>query len=130
MKKFGKLIAIALSASMLVGAAGCFRSTDDGPKADTGKVQLLVGNFNGGYGSEWLNKAVKRFEAKYADYDFGNGKKGVQVWVNNDARYSGSMETNMQAYPQHVILAENVNYYNMVDFPTVRANISSICRTW
>lgn len=115
MKKFGKLIAIALSASMLVGAAGCFRSTDDGPKVDTGKVQLLVGNFNGGYGSEWLNKAVKRFEAKYADYDFGNGKKGVKVWVNNDARYSGSMETNMQAYPQHVILAENVNYYNMVD---------------
>ena len=94
--------------------ASCGRETD-GTSVDTSKVQLLVGNFDGGYGNTWLNKAVNRFTEKYKDYDFGNGKKGVQIIVDDNSRYSGKVENTMSSWAQNVILAENVNYYNLVD---------------
>ena len=94
--------------------ASCGRDTG-GTSVDTTKVQLLVGNFNGGYGNAWLNKAVKRFTEKYKDYDFGNGKKGVQITIDDSPRYSGKVENTMSSWAQNVILAENVNYYNLVD---------------
>ena len=94
--------------------ASCGRDTG-GTSVDTTKVQLLVGNFNGGYGNAWLNKAVKRFTEKYKDHDFGNGKKGVQITIDDSPRYSGKIENTMSSWAQNVILAENVNYYNLVD---------------
>ena len=94
--------------------ASCGRGTG-GTSVDTTKVQLLVGNFNGGYGNAWLNKAVNRFIEKYKDYDFGNGKKGVQITIDDSPRYSGKIENTMSGWAQNVILAENVNYYNLVD---------------
>ena len=94
--------------------ASCGRDTG-GTSVDTTKVQLLVGNFNGGYGNAWLNKAVNRFTQKYEDYDFGNGKKGVQITIDDSPRYSGKIENTMSSWVQNVILAENVNYYNLVD---------------
>lgn len=121
MKKLSKIVASLLSVCLLAGTAACRDSGDDVPVDET-KVQLLVGNFDGGYGSAWLNKAVKRFEAKYADHDFGGGKKGVQITVDNNSRYSGAMQTNMASFPQHVILAENVNYYDMVDITNASSN--------
>ncbi len=94
--------------------ASCGRETS-GTSVDTSKVQLLVGNFNGGYGNTWLKKAVNRFTEEYKDYDFGNGKKGVQVVIDDDSKYSGKIENTMSTWAQNVILAENVNYYNLVD---------------
>lgn len=115
MKKLSKMIASLLSVCLLAGTAAACRDGGDDVVIDETKVQLLVGNFDGGYGNAWLNKAVNRFTQKYADYDFGGGKKGVQVTIDDDSRYSGAMQTNMSSFPQHVILAENVNYYDMVD---------------
>ena len=77
--------------------ASCGRDTG-GTSVDTTKVQLLVGNFNGGYGNAWLNKAVKRFTEKYKDYDFGNGKKGVQITIDDSPRYSGKIENTMSSW--------------------------------
>lgn len=114
MKKLSKIIASLLSVCLLAGTAAACRGGGD-VQVDETKVQLLVGNFDGGYGSAWLNKAVARFVKKYENYDFGGGKKGVQIIVDNNSRYSGAMQTNMSSFQQHVILAENVNYYDMVD---------------
>lgn len=114
MKKIIKVvIALLCVLATLSGTVGC--REQGGVVVDEGKVSLLVGNFKGGYGSAWLNKAVSRFEAQYADVDFGGGKKGVQVIVDDNARYSGDMTSKLSGYPQHVILAENVNYYDMVN---------------
>lgn len=98
-----------------VGASCSFERDTGGTSVDHTKVQLLVGNFNGGYGNAWLNKAVKRFTEKYKDYDFGNGKKGVQITIDDSPRYSGKIENTMSSWAQNVILAENVNYYNLVN---------------
>lgn len=114
MKKIVNAIAVALSLVACGSTmSACQRET--GVTIDTGKVQLLVGNFKGGYGKLWLNKAKERFEAKYENYDFGNGKKGVQVIIDDNVRYAGAIETQITGYPQHVILGENLNYYNLTD---------------
>ena len=114
MKKLSKIIAGLLLVCLLTGTAAACRGGDD-VQVDETKVQLLIGNYDGGYGSVWLKKAVDRFVKKYENYDFGNGKKGVQITVDNNSRYSGAMQASMANFPQHVILAENVNYYDMVD---------------
>lgn len=64
MKKIaGKLLTIALAASMLTGIVGCnFRGID------SSKTQLYVGVYNGGWGIEWLNDAKARFEKEYDEY--------------------------------------------------------------
>ena len=107
-----------MAAVMAVGAgASCSGrgGIDSEQPLDGTKVQLLIGNFNGGYGRAWLDKAAKRFTEKYAEYSFGNGKKGVQITIDNNSRYSGKIENTMSTWAQNVILAENINYYNLVD---------------
>ena len=117
MRKVAKILSAAMAVCMFatVGVSCFFERDTGGTIVDNTKVQLLVGNFNGGYGNAWLNKAVKRFTEKYENYDFGNGKKGVQIIIDDNPRYSGKIENTMSSWAQNVILAENVNYYNLVD---------------
>ena len=115
MKKISKLLSLTMAACMTVAAGTSCRGRKPGTVLDGTKVQLLIGNFNGGYGRVWLDKAVDRFTAKYADYVFENGKKGVQITVDSNSRYSGKIENTMSTWAQNVILAENINYYNLVD---------------
>ncbi len=116
MKKRTKLLSLTMAACMAVCAgAACRGRIEDQVVPDGTKVQLLVGNFKGGYGRAWLDKAVKRFTEKYADHLFPNGKKGVQVTIDSNSRYSGKVENTMSTWAQNVILAENINYYNLVD---------------
>lgn len=50
---------------------------------DPSRTQLYVYNFNGGYGTEWLVQAKKRYEALHAeDTHWEEGKKGVQIYIN------------------------------------------------
>ena len=98
-----------------VGASCAGGGGGGGSSVDTSKVQLLVGNFSGGYGRAWVDKAAKKFTPKYENYDFGNGKKGVQIDIDSNPRYSGKIENTMSSWAQNVILAENVNYYSLVD---------------
>ncbi len=105
-----------MAACMAVCAGAACRGRKENEVVPDGtKVQLLVGNFKGGYGRAWLDKAVKRFTEKYADHVFPNGKKGVQVTIDSNSRYSGKVENTMSTWAQNVILAENINYYNLVD---------------
>lgn len=105
-----------MAACMAVCAGAACRGRKESEVVPDGtKVQLLVGNFKGGYGRAWLDKAVKRFTEKYADHVFPNGKKGVQVTIDSNSRYSGKVENTMSTWAQNVILAENINYYNLVD---------------
>lgn len=68
-----------MAACMTVAAGTSCRGRKPGTVLDGTKVQLLIGNFNGGYGRVWLDKAVDRFTAKYADYVFENGKKAFRL---------------------------------------------------
>ena len=116
MKKITKLLSLTMAACMAICAGAACRGRKENEVVPDGtKVQLLVGNFKGGYGRAWLDKAVKRFTEKYADHVFSNGKKGVQVTIDSNSRYSGKVENTMSTWAQNVILAENINYYNLVD---------------
>lgn len=112
--KFVKIASVSLA--LVLG--GCVLTACRGGSdvvINEGMVQLLVGNFDGGYGTTWFNDVKERFEAKYADYDFGNGKVGVQIIADHSDRYSGAVDTKISGWAQHVILAENLNYYNLTD---------------
>ncbi len=75
-----KLVLFALTAAMAATACvGCNRGVGDTVEVDTKRTQLYVYNYDGGVGSEWLDKAIVRFEAAYANEKFEEGKLGVQV---------------------------------------------------
>ncbi len=51
-------------------------------KVDTSRTQLYVYNFNGGYGSDWLNAVKLRYEELHKDDVYEEGKKGIQIMIN------------------------------------------------
>lgn len=85
MKKIVSLIcAAALFACCSV--TSCKRSGNDDPwnkPINEGATQLSVSNFDGGFGTEWLALAARRFEQKYKDEHFEDGKTGVQITIEN-----------------------------------------------
>lgn len=133
MKNFLKRTAFAVvSAAVLLSGAGCgFRGgqEESGESVDETKLQLSVGNYDGGYKDEWLYAAKARFEEKYKDVSFGNGKTGVQIRIHTDTRYAGlTMSDYISNWNQHVILCENIDYYNLVNTNSV-ADITDVAET-
>ena len=78
---------------------------------DVSKAQLYVSNFNGGYGSEFLVKAIKRFCEMYKDTEFISGTKGVQIWIDP---HKGIDADSMSTSRDEVYFLENMNYYDML----------------
>ncbi len=83
MKKIFRLMAILLAALLLATAFVACNETPDGEggevEIDSSKTQLYVYCYNSGYGIEWLQSAIKKYEAINADKSFEEGKVGVQV---------------------------------------------------
>lgn len=90
--KMKKLAALFMSATFVVSLlSGCgARSTVE---LDNSKTMLTIGNFNGGVGTEWLEKTIDAFEEKYADTSFEEGKKGVQVIIGSSNKTTMEGET-------------------------------------
>ena len=63
-KSIAMLLVGSLVGSTVVGLAGC-QIENPNNKIDKDKVQLYVGNYNGGVGDKWLDSVVERFEEKY-----------------------------------------------------------------
>ena len=82
MKKITKIalpVVALLSVALTTGCGGRKTDTDDPTKTN-----IHIHNYNGGIGSEWLSNAVARFETKFADYSFEEGKTGVKVHMTNN----------------------------------------------
>lgn len=125
------LTALLISVSAFAACGGT-RSSSKTEKPVEGKFHLYVGNFNGGYGDAWLHEAKERFEKKYANVNFGNGEMGVQVLIDSRDRYSGAIDQRIASWPQQVILAENINYYKLVDRngdPNLVADMTDVVNT-
>ena len=87
-KKLVSLISLLLCAVMMFAMTGCEELNIEAPniddvQVDTTKAQLYIANYNGGFGTEWLTNAAKRFEEKYKDVEFLPGTKGVQILISN-----------------------------------------------
>ncbi|MBQ2986624.1 MAG: hypothetical protein IJE23_03995 [Tyzzerella sp.] len=89
------IITLAMAAILALSSislTGC--GNGGGSKADATKTHLSVLNYDGGIGSEWLKRVAERFEAKYADVSFEEGKKGVVIDITNNKNDGSEGVTN------------------------------------
>lgn len=111
-----KLSILIIFIMMFVIVACDIERIGEDEDADVAKTQLFVGNFDGGYGTEWLKKAIARFEDKYKEVSFEEGKKGVQVMVNTSRSYVGQiLKDEIGGLKQDVFFTESVYYYDFVN---------------
>ncbi len=119
-RTFKKIAAAVLSALLGVLAAlsavACSGTGGGGSYTeaiDKNRTQLYVYNYDGGFGSEWLNKIKQRYEALHADeeYEPGTGKRGIQIMVNN-TKNAVTSET-IKSGQDEVYFIENMYYYSL-----------------
>ena len=111
-----KLMALILTAAMALSIAACGAKVTE--EADASKTTLYVGNYAGGVGSEWLESAMAKFEEKYADVSFEEGKKGVQLILgeNNKTTMAGQqLEQLISASKTEIFFTEDVSYHAWVN---------------
>lgn len=118
-KKLVSLIALLLCAVMMLPLTGCEDLNVEAPdhqnvEVDTTKAQLYVANFNGGFGTEWLSNAAKRFEEKYKDVEFLPGTKGVQVLISNSKTSAEIWLSTADSSINEVFFTENFIYGDFV----------------
>lgn len=73
-KRVGSLLAAVL---LLLTAGGGLTACGDSQGIDETKTQLYIGNFDGGFGDEWLSVLGDRFEELHANDSYEDGKLGV-----------------------------------------------------
>ncbi len=126
-----KIISMLLAGTVLggtvVGLSSC-KITNPNNTIDETKVQLYVGNYNGGVGDAWLDGVITRFEEKYADYELG-GKTGVQVILDSDKDCSGkTLEGTITGDANEVYFTQQVNYEQFVSQGLIR-DITTLVNT-
>ena len=121
MKKILALIlCLLLSCSTLVAC-----STEE--KYDESKAQLNIGAFLGGIGTAYLEPIIDSFEKDYSKYDFGNGKIGVEVHVNEDktAYESASLNADGKKKKEDIFILNELTYTSLRE-NGILADITSI----
>lgn len=96
--------------------AGCGEPASSGSSTakDDTKTQLYVSNFKGGFGDEWLTKAISRFETQNADTSFENGKKGVQIYIQDNKTDATTLMSTLADSISDVFFAEGIYYYDYI----------------
>lgn len=121
MKKF---LALLLALITVFSVTAC--STED--YSDTTKLEVIA--FDAGVGTNWLNKAIDRFEEKQKNVSYAEGKTGVVVKVTPS---STNTTSSMSTDGYHVYIYEGVRNivqlaavgatYNVVDWITEDSDI-------
>lgn len=112
MKKLLKQIAVGgLAGLVSFGVVGCNRG---GESVDESKTQLYVATFAGGFGSSWMDTLADRFETKYANVSFEEGKTGVQVIVKPERELTNeTLVAKLDGMTHEIIFTESINYYDL-----------------
>lgn len=116
-KKGLTCIVCALIASVCcLSAAACGPTLGPGEEAiDPNRTQIYVYNFYGGYGSDWLAAAKKRFEEKHKDdTNWEEGKTGVQVIIRNKKEDVMGISTQILSNTEEVYFTEYAYYYTLL----------------
>ena len=100
-----------------------------GTVQDDTKANLSVATFDGGVGRAWLEDAIARFEAKYAEAThFQEGRKGVKISLDGDKnKYAGNKLSEGGSLNKDVYFTEAVEYYTFVNQGLV-ADISDVVK--
>ena len=122
--KFKKFIATLLAAVTCLTMGACAGNdvvNPDNPdipgiddeQIDSSKTQLYVFNFYGGYGADWLAAAKKKYEDMHKDDVYEAGKKGIQIYVNNQKSNAGAVQSQILDNRDEVYFTEYAYYYSM-----------------
>ncbi len=111
--KRGCSVLLALTLSMSMMACGGKKTGGDTEQVDDNKTQLYVFNFAGGFGAEWLAAAKTRFEELHKDDVYEEGKKGVQIVINNSKSSADSIMNQIEYNAEEVYFTELAYYYTL-----------------
>lgn len=119
MKKLcSKVLALVLASTAIVPAVGCSRSS--GEKVDENKSQLYVGLYDGGVGTQYIEEIKSRFEEKYADVSFEDGKTGVQIMWDGGPSYLGAnLLSTIVSDDMDVYFTEEASLYDYIAQGTI-----------
>ena len=112
MKGIFRSIQIIMLTAIMATSGIVLSSCGKKEEVDRNRTQLYVSNYNGGFGDEWLRKAIAKFEETYKDVSYEPGKKGVQVMVANAKLATHELQTTMLSGRNEVFFTENVYYYD------------------
>lgn len=82
-------------------------------QVDDNRTQLYVFNFAGGFGAEWLAAAKERFEELHKDDVYEEGKKGVQIVVNNSKTSAEAIQDQIEYNKEEIYFTELAYYYTL-----------------
>ena len=121
--KLKRIVATFLAAVTCFSLGACAGGPDEQPnpdlpnlddeQIDTSKTQLYVFNFYGGYGSDWLAAAKKTYEELHKDDVYEEGKKGIQIYVNNQKSTATAVQSQILDNRDEVYFTEYAYYYTM-----------------
>ena len=114
MKKRSSIMAVVLASTMVFSSVftACEGRGDYEEKIDKDKTQLMVQNFDGGIGTQWLYDLKERFEETYKDVSFETGKKGVQILITPNKEAGNTLS--MRANGNDIVFTEGGKYYDWV----------------
>lgn len=106
MKRFLAIVFSVLLVALTLG--GCTKN-----KIDNTRTQLYVGIYDGGIGTDSIYAVAKRFEARYKEHSFEDGKKGVQVMVTSSRNYASPMVNTIKDMNEEVFIgtSASANYF-------------------
>lgn len=111
-----KWTALLLCAMLMFSVAfttGCDHDAGDpfSEAIDTNRTQIYVYNFYAGFRADWLISAKRQFEELYADYEGVNGKKGVQILMDNRKEYFTDATTTIKTGTNEVYFTEYMYFH-------------------
>lgn len=116
------IITLAMAAILAVSSISLVGCGGESNKVDSTKTHLSVMNYDGGVGSEWLENAATKFEEKYADVSFEEGKKGVVIDITNEKQDG----TNGVTTSSYAVWFSEGNMYNSLVASNQLVDISDI----
>ena len=132
MKIFKKIMVVLFAAAFSLSsfAACAEQGQTGGGGGDPTKTQLKIGVYNGGLGWTWASTLAKKFEEKYADVHFEEGKTGVDVQISpgQKTRYEPDpLITNIQSgkYTQDIFYTAATNHWDFYE-KGVAADITDV----
>ena len=110
------LLALVMSVSLAAcGGGGSQVDGGNDDTVDTERTQLYVFNFAGGYGVEWLKLLKERYEELHKDDVYEEGKKGIQIIINNEKKLATELEDQILNNRDEVYFTESAYYYSLLN---------------
>lgn len=111
LKKYGVcLLSVCCFSSCLTG---CNLFVEEGEEVDTAKMQLYIGNFNQGFGKDWLDNAADRFTEWAKNKHYSEDTTGVQLHVD-DIQIGSAIVNSLSNIRSEIIFNESIDYYTWV----------------